>query len=51
MAKPQWLIVYKKMTKRQLLVEVARINRESYVPSRIDKLAHLYHEIVLRGYK
>lgn len=42
---------YKSMSKNQLVIEVARINRTTVVSDRIPRLAHLYHEIVLRGDK
>lgn len=51
MAQPDWLANYKSMSKRHLVAEVARIERTPMVVDRVEKLAYLYHEIVLRGDK
>jgi hypothetical protein len=51
MAQPDWLANYKSMTKYQLIIEVARIERTASITDRVERLAYLYHEIVLRGDK
>ena len=51
MPQPEWLANYKSMSKQQLICEVARIERSASIVSRIEKLAYLYREIVLRGDK